>query len=62
MNAARHKEEVTQEQFEAHVREYPRALEFDGVSYTETIAAGGITWRKPVAFCQGEKFFIVKDE
>jgi hypothetical protein len=53
------KREVTQEEFEKFLKEYPRALRHDGMRYTEDVNMRGLTWRRPVAAKVEGKFFLM---
>ena len=57
----RTKIETTKEALEKFVAEFPRALTFDGMRYTEDIQMRGGVWKKPVAAIVEGKYFIVND-
>lgn len=54
------KREVTQEELEKFVAEFPRPLKFDGMRYTEDLSIRGGTWRRPVAAKVDGKFYIME--
>lgn len=58
---ARTKQEVTLEEFERFIKEYPKALRFDGLRYSEDSAMRGGTWHKPVASKEDGKYFLIRD-
>lgn len=61
MNRNRRKVEVSEEEFEKFVKEYPRELSFDGVSYVERVERPHMIWKKSVAVKENGKFYLVKD-
>lgn len=58
---ARTKKLVTLEEFEKFIKEYPCALRFDGMRYTEDVDMRGGKWHKPVAAKEDGKYYLISD-
>ena len=54
------RKEVSKEELEKFVKEFPRPLRFDGMRYTEDFSIRGGMWRRPVAAIVDGKFYIME--
>ena len=61
MNRDRVKVEVSEDELNKFLKDYPRPLDFDGMRYTDKQISPTLTWHKPVAVKENGKFYLVKD-
>jgi hypothetical protein len=58
---ARTKKQVTLEEFEKFIKDYPKPLKFDGLRYTEDVEMRGGAWHKPIASKEDGKYYLISD-
>jgi len=51
--------EVTKEQLDSFLAANP-GLEFDGLRYTERVQMKGLVWKKPLAYTQDGKHYLIE--
>ena len=51
--------EVTKEQLDSFLAANP-GLEFDGLRYTERVQMKGLVWKKPMAYTQDGKHYLIE--
>lgn len=65
MDRTRHKVEVSKEEFNKFVQEYPESYRepiHEGIKHYIIVSSKNLVWHKPIAVSESGKFYIIRND